>query len=94
MTDASIEFLIEYAYDLQSFQLEGAPAWITSARFDVVAKTETTSAPAQLQDLNAKLRLVQVRLRSLLAERFQFRTRRHDGDAGLWSRCSQGRPKA
>jgi len=73
VTGASLQFLIQNAYDLQSFQLAGAPAWITSTRFDVVAKTDTTSASAQPQDLDAKLKLVQVRLQSLLADRFQFR---------------------
>jgi uncharacterized protein (TIGR03435 family) len=73
MTGASVKFLIQYAYDLQDFQLEGAPAWTTSTRFDVIAKTETASAPAQPQDMDAKLKLVQTRLQSLLADRFQFR---------------------
>jgi uncharacterized protein (TIGR03435 family) len=73
MTGTSLKLLVQYAYDLQGFQLEGAPAWMASTRFDIVAKSETTSAPAQPQDLDAKLKLVQVRLQSLLADRFQFR---------------------
>jgi uncharacterized protein (TIGR03435 family) len=73
MTGVSLKYLVLYAYDLQNFQLEGAPAWTTSTRFDIVAKTETASASAQPQDLDAKLKLVRVRLQSLLADRFQFR---------------------
>lgn len=53
MTGASLKFLIEYAYDLHGFQIEGGPTWMTSARFDIIAKTETTSAPAQSQDLES-----------------------------------------
>jgi uncharacterized protein (TIGR03435 family) len=73
MTGTSLKFFIEYAYDLHGFQIEGGPAWITSSRFDIVAKAETTFAPAQSQDLEATLRLVRTRLQSLLADRFQLR---------------------
>jgi uncharacterized protein (TIGR03435 family) len=73
MIGTSLKFLVQYAYDLHGFQLEGAPAWMSSTRFDIVAKTETTSAPAHSQDLEATLRLVRTRLQSLLADRFQFR---------------------
>jgi uncharacterized protein (TIGR03435 family) len=73
MIGASLKFLVQYAYDLHGFQIEGAPAWMTSTRFDIVAKTDTTSAPAQSQDLEATLKLVRTRLQSLLADRFQLR---------------------
>jgi hypothetical protein len=41
VTGASIEFLVQYAYDLHDFQIEEAPAWMSSARFDILAKLET-----------------------------------------------------
>src|ERR1700723_94551 len=41
MTGASLKFIIMNAYDLHDFQIEGAPAWINSARFDILAKMDT-----------------------------------------------------
>jgi uncharacterized protein (TIGR03435 family) len=73
MSGTPLKFIIEYAYDLHDFQLEGAPAWVTSTRFDIVAKTETPSTPAPSQNLEARWKLVRVRLQSLLADRFKFR---------------------
>jgi uncharacterized protein (TIGR03435 family) len=50
--------LITYAYDVRGFQLSGAPGWIETDRFDVLAKTQ--EGPASARE----------RVRALLAERF------------------------
>ncbi len=73
MTGASLKFLVQYAYDLHGFQIESAPAWMTSARFDIVAKTDPSSTPAQSQDWEAGQKLLRARLQSLLADRFKLR---------------------
>jgi uncharacterized protein (TIGR03435 family) len=73
VTGASLKFIVQYAYDLHGFQLEGVPAWMASTRFDIVAKSETASAPAQSEDFEASQKLTRTRLQSLLADRFQFR---------------------
>src|SRR5512134_2391782 len=39
-TNAPLAALIRQAYQLQSFQLVGAPDWINDERFDIVAKAE------------------------------------------------------
>jgi uncharacterized protein (TIGR03435 family) len=94
MTGASLRFLVRYAYDLQDFQLEGMPAWTTSTRFDIAAKTETTSTPAQPQDLEAKLKLVRTRLQSLLADRFQVRAHKATKEMPVYSLVvAKGGPK-
>jgi uncharacterized protein (TIGR03435 family) len=36
----SLANLIEYAYDLKSYQISGGPAWAASARWDIAAKAE------------------------------------------------------
>jgi uncharacterized protein (TIGR03435 family) len=64
-----------YAYDLHDFQIEGAPAWINMARFDIAAKMDApspqpTSTPA---DKEAVQKLLQSRLQAVLADRFQLR---------------------
>ena len=72
MTGASLKFLVQYAYDLHGFQIEGAPAWMTSARFDILAKADPPSTPAQSQDWEAGQKLLRARLQSLLADRFKL----------------------
>ena len=79
----SLSFLVMMAYDLRSFQLT-APAWMDTARYNVVAKIPPGADGRQFG-------LMQQRL---LAERFglevHFRKERHDGvraDGG------QGRPE-
>jgi uncharacterized protein (TIGR03435 family) len=58
----SLRQLITAAYDIQSFQLIGGPAWASTDRFDVTAKANT----------NAPLTELNLMLRSLLAERFKL----------------------
>ncbi len=72
MTGVSFKFLIQYAYDLHGFQIEGGPSWMTSTRFDIHGKVVTPSAPAESQDWEASQKLLQARLQSLLADRFKL----------------------
>ena len=51
------------AYRVASYQLVGAPGWIDSERFDVVAKPPEGSRPEQTM----------LMLRGLLAERFKLK---------------------
>jgi uncharacterized protein (TIGR03435 family) len=56
----TVKFLIQQAFDIRDYQIQGGPGWIGSDRFDIVAKAETP-------DLNReKLKPL---LQSLLAER-------------------------
>jgi uncharacterized protein (TIGR03435 family) len=68
---APVRFLIEYAYDLHDFQLEGGPSWIKTARFDIIGKMD---APPQdgPTDWPATKQLLQLRLQTLLGERFNL----------------------
>jgi len=60
--------LILMAYQLQPFQIEGAPDWITTERFDVVAKGSGPLAP-QAPGVPGPL---QTMIKSLLADRFKL----------------------
>src|SRR5262245_2238434 len=53
--------LLRIAYRIQPYQLAGAPAWISTKRFDISAKVEDNSAPSQ-----------QIFLQTLLKERFKL----------------------
>lgn len=61
-TNAPLRALIRHAYQLQDFQLSGAPRWIDSERFDILAKGEG-------DPMSAQMRLM---LRALLEDRFKL----------------------
>jgi uncharacterized protein (TIGR03435 family) len=58
----SLRLLIRTAYQIQDDQIVDAPAWIGTDRFDISAKAEDGSSPADLAPM----------LQALLAERFKL----------------------
>src|ERR1700730_2403582 len=67
-TNVQLRVLIRAAYQLQEdSQIVGAPTWITSDRFDIVAKAEGAS----LIPGGAALGRPNVRLQALLKDRFK-----------------------
>lgn len=58
-TNAKLEVIIKYAYDIESFQLAG-PDWMGDVRFDIHAKVPLGATPQALRSM----------VRRLLAERF------------------------
>jgi len=62
--------LITFAYQIQGFQLEGGPDWITSDRFDILAKPER-EVPSTSAFFGGQEPL-RVMLRTLLADRFKL----------------------
>lgn len=94
----SLDNLIAYAYDLQSYQVSGVPSWGVGTanpdRYDIKFKAEGESALTRDQ----ARRLVQ----SLLAERFQLRFHRETKELPVYelvvakngSKLKQGAPDA
>jgi uncharacterized protein (TIGR03435 family) len=77
----SVKQLIRYAYGLSDFQIAGGPRWIESARFNVLAKTETgLKAPTSDE------RLIQMRpmLQTMLAERFMLTVHRETKELPIY----------
>jgi uncharacterized protein (TIGR03435 family) len=64
-TNITLRMLINQAYQIQPFQLAGAPDWINADRFDIIAKAEGDIVPGP----NGPLPLM---LRALLADRFKL----------------------
>ena len=60
---ATLRQLVQYAYDVQPLQVTGGPAWVSTSRFQVDARTERTTTPAQMRAM----------VRQMLAERFALK---------------------
>jgi uncharacterized protein (TIGR03435 family) len=69
-TNVPVAFLVQMAYQLQPFQMQGVPAWLRSDRFDVVAKLE--GDPPPLTAGSAEPDQMMLALRALLADRFKL----------------------
>ena len=61
-TNVSLRMLIQNAYQLPPFRIEGGPNWIASARFDVAAAAEGNPPQEQMR----------LMLQKLLSERFRL----------------------
>jgi uncharacterized protein (TIGR03435 family) len=68
-TNVPLRLLIRTSYQLQDFQLVGAPDWIASERFDILAKAEGDVPPTPPRGQPGPMQLM---LRTLLAERFKL----------------------
>jgi len=66
-TNQTIRTLITIAYRIRDFQLTGGPAWVSSDRYDILAKPEQVASPP---DAKTRDELWNERTRSLLADRF------------------------
>lgn len=74
MTNVTLVRCMTEAYGVYSFQI-GAPAWMSSARYDIAARTANAVPEDQLR----------LMLQQLLAERFHLTLHREHRDLGLYS---------
>src|SRR5688572_14214925 len=65
LTNYPLESIIRFAYSVQPFRLEGAPAWTNEERFDIAAK-----ATGPISDEQRRLMM-----RALLVDRFRLKAR-------------------
>jgi uncharacterized protein (TIGR03435 family) len=68
VTNMTLARLITSAYQLQRFQLEGGPPWLTTDRFDIVARYRPDAPPASPGGPVAWM----LALRALFADRFNL----------------------
>ena len=71
----SVKRLIEWAYDIKDFQISGGPGWMGSDLYDISANAENSGNPDKSN----------LRLQSLLAERFQLVIRREAQDVPVYA---------
>jgi uncharacterized protein (TIGR03435 family) len=92
--------IVTYAYDIRDFQLAGGPGWITDERYDIMAKSASTTGatvePAAETDAQRRDRVARVRerLRSLLLDRFGLRVHIEQRERTVLAlRVAKGGPK-
>jgi bla regulator protein blaR1 len=70
---ATLQLLIESAYGIQDFQIVGGPKWISSDRYDIEAKMDSSEVE-KFQTLGQDQRVLESNqmLQALLANRFQL----------------------
>jgi uncharacterized protein (TIGR03435 family) len=74
--------LIINSFGLQEQQLVGAPPWISSERFDIVAKAEGELGPPISTDGPSRLQLM---IRTLLEDRFKLKVHRESKEVPIYS---------
>jgi uncharacterized protein (TIGR03435 family) len=62
ITNATLQMMMRLAYRIQDFQMIGGPSWLDTARFDVVARAQSSM---RQQDLSPMMQ-------ALLADRFRL----------------------
>jgi bla regulator protein BlaR1 len=79
--------LIAGAYGVQSFQIAGAPGWIESSRYDIVAKPSVNpvKTPRTRDSMMNDQEEMKLMLQSLLEERFQLRLHRETKELPVYA---------
>jgi uncharacterized protein (TIGR03435 family) len=74
MTDVPLRYILEWAYDLKDYQIDG-PSWIIADnRYDIVAKAEGPATEEQMRPM----------LQALLIERLQMKVHRETRDLPVY----------
>ncbi|OFV93633.1 MAG: hypothetical protein A3G76_06170 [Acidobacteria bacterium RIFCSPLOWO2_12_FULL_65_11] len=76
-----LRFLIRNAYQLQDFQLVGGPGWITSERFDIIAKAEGDPPPVPPGTTGP----FQIMMRNLMADRFRLKVHKETREMPVYA---------
>jgi uncharacterized protein (TIGR03435 family) len=83
--NSTLQQIVLIAYGIQSYQLDGAPGWINSAQFSIVAKAPAQAEGAPRLSERQEGELALARLRTLLRDRFQLEIRREFKDAAVFA---------
>jgi uncharacterized protein (TIGR03435 family) len=70
ITNYRLQFLIPYAFHIPAYALAGAPAWLDSNKYDIIARAPAGSSDDQLR----------LMLQQLLMERFKLQFHRENKD--------------
>ena len=85
-THVSVVDLMSYAYGVHSRQIVGGPAWLSSERYDIMARPNISGRPSSSQ--------VKVMVKKLLENRFNLRLHRERKELSVFAiRVSKRGPK-
>jgi uncharacterized protein (TIGR03435 family) len=84
-TNVTLRALIQTAYRLQPFQVIGGPSWLSSDRFDIVAKADPADADQNAASDSAGPSRTQLMLRALLEDRFRLATRAESRELPMYA---------
>ena len=83
---ATVQVLVQLAYNVQRYQIAGAPGWFSDEAFDIEAKPEKPFSPTTEQSKEM--------IKALLAERFGLRLRRETREGTVYNLVvAKGGPK-
>ena len=96
--NVSLRNLIEFAYDVRSFQISGGPSWLATERFVIAAKVDPPEPSADAAaDKTEEKRLIgrlRERTRTLMADRFQLVVHHESKDLPIYRLVqAKGGPK-
>lgn len=87
----TVKALIMNAYDLRPFQISGGPGWLDTDRYDIIARAKVMTSqeddPAKMTDTqrNQFRAQMQLRLQTLLADRFQLKVHKETKDLPIYA---------
>jgi len=79
-----IRTFIAEAYGVKTFEIYGAPSWLSSDKYDVTAKTEVSAQPGR-QSFEAMLADMRLRLQSLLEDRCALKVHRETKELPVYA---------
>ena len=82
MTNRPLRPLILFAYQLGQYQLVGGPTWVSTDRFDIVAKMQSSVGPVIPGTTTEPL---QSALQALLAEQFKLKVHREMREMDIYA---------
>jgi uncharacterized protein (TIGR03435 family) len=74
-TNVPVQMLLTQAYRIRQFQIQGAPTWLNTDRFDINAKAPEGTPPDQLMAM----------VKSLLADRFKLVSHNETKESPIYS---------
>jgi|HubBroStandDraft_6_1064221.scaffolds.fasta_scaffold645643_1 uncharacterized protein (TIGR03435 family) len=82
-TNMPLRPVITYAYQLAQYQLIGGPNWLTTDRYDIVAKLEDN--PTQALPTAGQPDPMMLAMRNLLADRFKLKLHRESREMDIYA---------